>query len=86
MYDILLCDVLLSNIITQNYVLLSQSGLRNNGCIVLCHPGELPCKLCKQNLYAVGKPESLMVHVLQINTFRHRLHCGSTGPSVAKTD
>jgi hypothetical protein len=87
MYDILLCNVLLlSNIITQNYVLLRQSGLRNTGCIVLYHPGELPCKLCKKNLYAVGKPESLIVIVLQINTFRHGLHCGSTGPSMAKTD
>jgi len=75
MHDILLCNVLSrSNIITKNYVLLSESGLRNNGCIVFYQPGELPCKLFKQNLYAVGKPESLIVHVLQMNTFRHRLH------------
>ena len=86
MYDILLHDVLLSNIITQTYVLLSQSGLRNTGHIVLYHPGEIPCKLCKQNLYAVGKRESLIVLVLHINTFRHRLHCESTGPLSAKTD
>lgn len=75
MYDILLCNVLLlSNIITQNYILLSQSDLRNNGRIVFYHHGELPCKLHKQNLYAVGKPESLIVDVLQMNTFRHRRH------------
>jgi hypothetical protein len=86
MNDILLHDVLLSNIIRRNYVLLCQSGLMNTGCTVLYHPGELPFKLCKQNLYAVGKPESLIVHVLQINTFRHRLHCGRTGPLMAKTD